>query len=58
MRSENSEQNTNSLSDELPVCKSTGTGSIANQSYKDDGQQQSRQSYDHSFQCQQIEDRT
>lgn len=59
MRAENSELHSNSLTDELPVCLSTGTGTIANQIYKDDGtQREPRQSYDHSFQCQQIEDQT
>lgn len=48
--------NTNSLTDELAICDSTGTGTATNQLYVEDGEV--RNSYDHSFQCQQIEDRT
>lgn len=48
--------NTNSLTNELPICDSTGTGTAPNQLYEEDGE--ARNSYDHSFQCQQIEDRT
>lgn len=48
--------NTNSLTDDLPICDSTGTGTATNQFYGEDGE--ARNSYDHSFQFQQIEDRT
>lgn len=48
--------NTNSLTDGLLICDSTGTGRATNQLYGEVGE--ARNSYDHSFQCQQIEDRT
>lgn len=59
MRAENFEIQTKSLTDELPVCHSTGTGTATNQIYKEDGtRQEIHKSYDHSFQCQQIDDST
>lgn len=59
MRSETIETQTKSLTDELPVCHSTGTGTVTNQLYREDGtQNELHKSYDHSFQCQQIDDGT
>ena len=59
MRAENCEHNTNSLSDDLPVCNSTGTGTAAYQIYKNNGlQRELQQSYDYSFQYQKVADQT
>lgn len=57
MCSESMEAQAISLTDELPVCDSTGTGTVRNQLYREDGtQSELHKSYDHSFQCQQIDD--
>lgn len=59
MRSENFENETNSLTDGLPVCHSTGAGFSTNQTYKEDGtRHEGHKSYDSSFHCQQIDDQT
>lgn len=57
MRAENIETHTKSLTDELPVCSSTGTGIVTNQFYDENGTTAGEQdiSYDNSFQCQQSD---
>lgn len=58
MRAENLETQTKSLTDELPVCKSTGTGKATNQLYGENGSAgEQHKSYDNTFQCQQFDDR-
>lgn len=57
MRSEHVEAHTKSLTDELPVCHLTGTGTATNQFYGENGlAADQHKSYDNSFQCQQFDD--
>lgn len=57
MRAENIDAHTKSLTDGLPVCNCTGTGSASNQLYDENGTTVGEHhiSYDNSFQCQQSD---
>lgn len=48
-----------SLTDDLPVCHSTGSGFAINLIYKEDGtRQKEHKQYERSFHCQQIDSKT
>lgn len=55
MRAEHIDTHTKSLTDELPVCNSTGTGIVTNQFYDENGDGEQNVSYDSNFQCQQSD---
>ncbi|XP_055323661.1 TGF-beta-activated kinase 1 and MAP3K7-binding protein 1-like [Sitodiplosis mosellana] len=57
MRAENIDIQAKSLTDGLPICNSTGTGTATNQLYDENGSTAGEHhiSYDNSFQCQQSD---